>query len=142
MRSLDKIRPRGRKGLSALAATGVAVVLVVLYFSAAVTGEDHDVITVKVEGGKIAVPANKTPPPIVESTPVPSEPAVVPPEDAADPNKVHWTENGELKAPAPRDPAIRAAAIEQAIANGRSQAMGRAPDAQYAPTAGVPWGLP
>jgi hypothetical protein len=50
-----------------------------------------------------------------------------------DPNKVHFSENGELTTPLPRDPDIRAAALAQARANSLARGHGRAPDAQFAP---------
>jgi hypothetical protein len=137
MRLLDKVRPRRRNGLQLAAATGFAVVLVVLYFTAAITGEQIKVINGDPSGGTAPPPPQQIQSPVVAPVAATVDQTMIPPQTAVDPNAVHWTENGELTTPLPRDPDIRAAAMERAIANARAQPMGRAPDVQYAATAGL-----
>jgi hypothetical protein len=129
MRLLDITKPRGRKGLRIATTTGIAVVLFVLYFTTAITSEQSYVSAGDPSGSKDTQTYIQSPPP------PPANQQLIPPQEAVDPNAVHWADNGELTAPLPKDPVIRAAAFEQARANARARPAGRAPDAQYTATA-------
>jgi hypothetical protein len=134
MRILNGFSPRGRKRLGTAAAIAFLVVLFALYFTTAITGEQSTYVSGDPSGGRVQQPQRDTPPANVAPAPAPVDQTMVHEEEVADPNEIHWTENGELTTPAPQDPDVRALAVEQMRAAAMGQAMGRAPDAQYAPT--------